>query len=79
MILHQDGSRHEWGSCQIWDLMVTMDDATVEHYHMQFVEEEGRRSSFQGVEAVIRKYDVSARFIPIAAATAGSLPRSAAR
>ena len=50
MMLHQDGSHHEWVSGQIWDLIVTMDDATREHYHMQFLEEEGTRSSFQGVE-----------------------------
>jgi len=35
-----------------------MDDATNEHYHMEFVEEEGLRSSFQGVEAVIRKHGI---------------------
>ncbi|MGH3629920.1 MAG: hypothetical protein ACRDRL_21080 [Sciscionella sp.] len=35
---------------------MTMDDATGEHYHMQFVEEEGIRSSFHGVEAVIRQH-----------------------
>jgi len=54
MLLHQDGSRHEWVADQKWDLIVTMDDATNEHYAMQFVEEEGTRSSFQGVETVIR-------------------------
>lgn len=58
MMLHQDGSHHEWISGQIWDLIVTMDDATGEHYHMQFVEEEGTRSSFQGVEAVIRQHGI---------------------
>ena len=35
-----------------------MDDATGEHYHMQFVEEEGTRSSFQGVQAVIRQHGI---------------------
>lgn len=55
MMLHQDGSRHEWVSNQMWDLIVTMDDATSEHYHMQFVEEEGTRSSFEGVQAVLEK------------------------
>jgi transposase len=56
MLLHQDGSRHEWVPNQRWDLIVTMDDATNEHYAMQFVEEEGTRSSFQGIEAVIREH-----------------------
>jgi transposase len=55
MLLHQDGSRHEWVPDQKWDLIVTMDDATNEHYAMAFVEEEGTRSSFQGIEAVIRE------------------------
>lgn len=54
MMLHQDGSRHEWVPDQRWDLIVTMDDATSEHYAMQFVAEEGTRSSFQSIEAVIR-------------------------
>jgi len=54
MLLHQDGSKHEWVPGQHWDLIVTMDDATGEHYAMQFVEEEGTDSSFQGVAVVIR-------------------------
>jgi hypothetical protein len=29
MMLHQDGSRHEWVAGQQWDLIVTMDDASV--------------------------------------------------
>ena len=53
MMLHQDGSRHEWVTGKKWDLIVTMDDATNEHYSMFFVEEEGTASSFQGVREVI--------------------------
>ena len=53
MLLHQDGSTHEWVAGRYWDLIVTMDDATNEHYSMFFVEEEGTRSSFQGVREVI--------------------------
>jgi transposase len=53
MMLHQDGSRHEWVAGKKWDLIVTMDDATNEHYSMFFVEEEGTASSFQGVRDVI--------------------------
>jgi hypothetical protein len=56
MMLHQDGSRHEWVRGKQWDLIVTMDDATSEHYSMFFVEEEGTASSFQGVrEVILRK------------------------
>lgn len=53
MMLHQDGSRHEWVPGQQWDLIVTMDDATSEHYAMCFVDEEGTQSSFRGVREVI--------------------------
>jgi len=49
MMLHQDGSRHLWVPGVYWDLIVTMDDATNEHYSMFFVAEEGTASSFQGV------------------------------
>lgn len=53
LMIHQDGSTHEWVAGQKWDLIVTMDDATSEHYAMFFVEEEGTASSFQGVREVI--------------------------
>ena len=53
MMLHQDGSTHEWVPGKKWDLIVTMDDATSEHYSMFFVDEEGTASSFQGVRDVI--------------------------
>jgi hypothetical protein len=53
MMIHQDGSRHEWVPGRQWDLIVTMDDATSEHYSMFFVEEEGTASSFRGVRDVI--------------------------
>ena len=55
MMLHQDGSTHEWVPGKKWDLIVTMDDATNEHYSMFFVDEEGTASSFQGVQDVILK------------------------
>lgn len=53
MILHQDGSRHNWVEGVYWDLIVTMDDATNENYSVFFVEEEGTASSFQGIRQVI--------------------------
>ena len=31
MLLHQDGSDHEWVEAERWDLIATMDDATSEH------------------------------------------------
>ena len=56
MMLHQDGSTHEWVPGRHWDLIVTMDDATSEHYSMFFVDEEGTASSFQGVQEVILQH-----------------------
>ncbi len=56
MMLHQDGSDHEWVEGKKWDLIVTMDDATNEHYSMFFVEEEGTASSFRGIRDVIEKH-----------------------
>ena len=60
MMLHQDGSRHEWVPGKFWDLIVTMDDATGKHYSMFFVDEEGTQSSFQGINEVVREYGVFA-------------------
>jgi hypothetical protein len=60
MMLHQDGSRHEWVAGKVWDLIVTMDDASSKHYSMFFVEEEGTQSSFQGIKEVIEKHGVFA-------------------
>ncbi len=53
MMLHQDGSSHEWVAGQIWDLIVTMDDATSEIYSAFFVAEEGTMSSFRALSDVI--------------------------
>ena len=53
MMVHQDASTHEWVEGCKWDLVVTMDDATSEHYSMFFVEEEGTASSFKGVQETV--------------------------
>ena len=55
IMIHQDGSRHEWVPGQEWDLIVTMDDATNEHYSMFFVPEEGTWSSFRGIRGIFVK------------------------
>jgi transposase len=62
MMLHQDGSKHEWVPGKLWDLIVTMDDANSEHYSMFFVDEEGTQSSFQGVNEVIDKHGLFVSF-----------------
>lgn len=48
MMLHQDGSTHEWVPGKMWDLIVTMDDATSEIYSIFFCDQEGTQSSFRG-------------------------------
>src|SRR6201996_1290748 len=50
MMLHQDGSRHQWLAGQpAMDLIVTMDDATSEIYSAFLVEEEGTASTFRAL------------------------------
>jgi transposase len=60
MMLHQDGSRHEWLAGQAHDLIVTLDDATGEIYSAFLVEEEGTMSSFSGVGEVIAAHGLFA-------------------
>ena len=55
MMLHQDGSTHEWVPGVKWDLIITFDDATSELYSAFFVEQEGTMSTFIGVQEVIAK------------------------
>lgn len=53
MVLHQDASTHEWTPGKVWDLVVTMDDATNEIYSAFFCAEEGTESSLRGVRETI--------------------------
>ncbi len=53
MMLHQDGSSHEWVAGEVWDLIVTLDDATSEVYSGFFVAEEGTMSTLRGLGEVI--------------------------
>ena len=79
MMLHQDGSSHEWVAGQWWDLIVTMDDATSEVYSGFFVAEEGTMSTFRGLgEGDRRKRAVLHRSTPIGPRTTGTRPRQAA-
>jgi len=53
MMLHQDGSRHEWLEGRpALDLIVTMDDATGTIYSAFLVEEEGTASTFRALKEV---------------------------
>lgn len=54
MMLHQDASRHVWlAGLGALDLVATLDDANSEIYSALLVEEEGTKSSFQGLAEVI--------------------------
>ena len=57
MMLHQDGSRHEWLEGQpALDLIVTLDDATGAIYSAFLVEEEGTGSTFRALKEVFGKH-----------------------
>jgi hypothetical protein len=56
MMLHQDGSRHEWLGGQKHDLIVTLDDATGAIYSAFLVDEEGTLSSFKAVAEVVEAH-----------------------
>lgn len=59
MLLHIDGSRHQWFQDERWfDLLVILDDATSEIYYAQMVEAESTRSVMAGIRAVIEQEGV---------------------
>lgn len=62
MLIHQDGSTHQWIPSETWDLIITMDDATSEIYSGFFVEEEGTWSSFRGVRETIDQHGLFCSF-----------------
>jgi len=54
MLLHIDGSRHQWFQDERWyDLIVILDDATSEIYYAQLVEEESTFTVMAGLKEVI--------------------------
>src|SRR5215470_11817351 len=54
MLLHIDGSKHQWFQDERWhDLIVILDDATSEIYYAQLVEEESTRTVMAGLREVI--------------------------
>lgn len=60
MMVHQDASTHRWVPAQVWDLVVTMDDATGEHTSMFLCDQEGTASSFHGLGQTIAGYGLFA-------------------
>ena len=54
MLLHIDGSQHQWFQDERWyDLVVILDDATSEIYYAQLVEEEATRTVMAALREVI--------------------------
>jgi hypothetical protein len=54
MLLHIDGSRHQWIQDERWyDLIVILDDATSEIYYAQLTEEESTLTVMAGLQEVI--------------------------
>lgn len=56
MLLHIDGSHHQWFQDERWyDLIVILDDATSEIYYAQLVEEESTATVMAGLWEVIER------------------------
>jgi hypothetical protein len=60
MMIHQHASTHRWVPDAVWDLVVTLDDATNEHTSMFFCAQEGTASSFHGIGQTIARYGLFA-------------------
>jgi hypothetical protein len=59
MLLHIDGSRHQWFQDERWyDLIVLLDDATSEIYYTQLVEEESTLTVMAALREVIERKGV---------------------
>ena len=56
MLLHLDGSRHQWFQDERWyDLLVMLDDATSQIYYAQLVEEESTATVMAALREVIER------------------------
>ena len=56
MLLHLDGSRHQWFQDDRWyDLIEVLDDATSETYYAQLVEEESTRTVMAALREVVER------------------------
>jgi transposase len=59
MLLHIDGSHHQWFQDERWyDLIVILDDATSEIYYAQLVEEESTLTVMAGLREVVQRKGV---------------------
>lgn len=76
MMIHQDASTHRWVPNEVWDLVVTMDDATSEHLAMRFVAQEGTASSMAGIKAVLQTKGIPSSFYSDRGAHYWSTPKA---
>jgi hypothetical protein len=78
MLLHVEGSRHQWFQDDCWyDLLVILDDATSEIYYAQLVEEESTLTVLRALREVIEQQGFSARSTATAPVTSfGRLGRA---
>ncbi len=59
MMLHLDGSRHQWFQDERWyDLLVILDDANNEIYYAQLVDEESTMTVLAGLREVVERKGV---------------------
>jgi len=59
MLLHIDGSRHQWFQDDRWyDLLVILDDATSQIYYAQLVEEESTMTVLRALREVIEQQGI---------------------
>lgn len=62
MMIHQDGSTHNWFGSYNSDLIISMDDATSEITSGFFCKQEGTYSSMRGIKETINAYGVFCEF-----------------
>jgi len=80
MLLHVDGSRHQWFQDQRWyGLIEVVDDATSETYYAQLVEEESTRTVRAALREVVERKDASARSTATGRATSSRRRKRADR
>jgi transposase len=59
MLLHLDGSQHQWFQDERWyDLLVVLDDASSEIYYAQLVESESTQTVMQALREVIEQQGI---------------------
>ncbi len=78
-MIHQDGSTHEWVCGKVWDLIVTMDDATGKIYSAFFCAQEGTWSSMRGVREVLVEKGIFLSFYSDRASHCWNTPRAGGR